>query len=93
MPILIKQEVNSPQIKLTHVQIIALDILLSNYDLTELDNLHAGATLMALAGDIDYFLVNNNQTYKQCETPLTFKVEDSAFTLYSNPLCTNQPAV
>ncbi len=69
MPILIKQEGNSAKIKLTQVQIVALDILLSNYDLTELDNLHAGATLMALAGDIDHYLVNNTKTFKQCEIP------------------------
>jgi hypothetical protein len=81
MPLLIKQESNSPKIKLTESQTIALDILLSNYDLTEIQNIHAGATLMSLANDIDYFLVNNTKTYKQCSPPLLLNTGESSLSI------------
>lgn len=81
MPLLIKQESNAPKIKLTESQTIALDILLSNYDLTELDNLHAGATLMSLANDIDLFLVNQNKTYKQCSPQLIQSTAESSLSI------------
>lgn len=77
MPLLIKQEAGSHKVKFTQIQAICLDILLGQYDLTDLDNHHAAITLSSIAGDIDKYLVNNIKNYKQCETLLISGTNES----------------
>lgn len=71
MPRLVRDEPQKFKIILSKIELITLDVVLSQYDFTEIGNSHTALILNSLYMDIDQYLVNNTKHYpSSCETPL-----------------------